>query len=85
MLDSARDYGRDPKRFLCVALCEAIAPERHEDADPDGVKAVVAWARGDTKEESENSCRDVIARGHSRIKTLLKDWQFSVYAPGEIQ
>ena len=87
LLDEAKAYGNDPERFLCVALCQAIASNQcySEGEDPDCEKAVVAWARGDTKEESENSCRDVIALNHPLIKTLVKDWQFTVYAPGEIR
>ena len=37
-------------------------PCRRKNEDPECEKAVVAWARGDAKEDSENSCRDVIAR-----------------------
>jgi len=76
----------DPKRFLCVAICQAVLSNRcySENEDPEREKAVVAWARGDTKEDSENSCRDVIARSHRCIKKLITDWQFRVYAPGEI-
>jgi hypothetical protein len=87
LLDEAKAYGNDPQRFLCVALCQAIASNQcySKDEDPDCEKAVVAWARGDTKEQSENSCRDVIALNHPLIKTLVKDWQFTVYAPGEIR
>jgi Ferredoxin-like domain in Api92-like protein len=87
LLDHAKAYGNDPERFLCVALCQAIASNQsyseHEDRECE--KAVVAWARGDSKEESENSCRDVIARNHRWIKKLITDWQFTVYAPGEIR
>jgi hypothetical protein len=87
MLDLAKSYGNDPKRFFCVGLCRAVTSNlcNSENKDPDREEALVAWARGDTKEESENSCRDVIARNNRCIKTLLTDWQFTVYAPGEIQ
>jgi Ferredoxin-like domain in Api92-like protein len=87
LLDHAKAYGNDPKRFLCVALCRAVTSNQRnsENEDPKSEKAVVAWARGDSKEESENSCRDVIARNHRGIKTLITDWQFTVYAPGEVQ
>jgi hypothetical protein len=56
-----------------------------ESENPECEKAVVAWARGDTEEDSENSCRKLIARNHPCIRTLVTDWQFTVYAPGEIQ
>jgi hypothetical protein len=87
LLDRAKTYGNDRKRFLCVGLCGAVTSNRRngENEDPDCEKAVVAWARGETKEESENSCREVIARNRSCIETLVTDWQFTVYAPGEIQ
>jgi hypothetical protein len=87
LLDHAKAYGNDPQRFLCVALCQAIASNQcyRDGEDPEREKAVVAWARGDTKENSENSCRDVIALNQPLIKTLVKDWQFTVYAPGEIR
>jgi hypothetical protein len=87
LLDRAKAYGNDPKRFLCVGLCGAVTSNHgnSKNEDPECEKAVVAWARGDTKEESENSCRELIARNHSCIKTLVTDWQFTVYAPGEIQ
>jgi hypothetical protein len=67
MLDHAKAYGNDPKRFLCIALCVAV-PSDHwngESENPECEKAVVAWARGDTEEDSENSCRELIARNHS--------------------
>ena len=83
LLDDAKAYGNDPERFLCVGLCEAVTSS--ENKDPGCKKAVVAWARGDTKEESENFCREVIACNRSCIETLVTDWQFTVYAPGEIQ
>jgi hypothetical protein len=87
LLDHAKAYGNDPKRFLCVGLCGAVTSNHcnSENEDPECEKAVVAWARGDTKEDSENSCRGIIARNHSCIETLVTDWQFTVYAPGEIQ
>jgi hypothetical protein len=87
LLDHAKAYGNDPKRFLCVALCQAIAPNQccSEDEGPECEKAVVAWARGDSKEQSENSCRDTIARNDRWIKKQITDWQFTVYAPGEIR
>jgi hypothetical protein len=87
LLDHAKAYGNDPKRFLSVALCQAIASNQcySDDENPECAKVVVAWARGDTKEESENSCRDVIAGNHRWIKKLITEWQFTVYAPGEIQ
>jgi hypothetical protein len=87
MLDHAKAYGNDPKRFLCIALCVAV-PSDHwnrESENPECEKAVVAWARGDTKEDSENSCRELIARNHRYIRSMVTDWQFTVYAPGEIQ
>jgi len=81
LLDFAKSYGNDPKRFLCVGLRDL--PEWGW---------VVAWARGDTKEESERSCREVIAREESECsyfdrdrRFMVADWQFTVYAPGEIQ
>jgi hypothetical protein len=83
LLDDAKAYGNDPERFLCVGLCEAVTSS--ENDDPGCKKAVVAWVRGDTKEESENFCREVIACNRSCIETLVTDWQFTVYAPGEIQ
>jgi hypothetical protein len=46
---------------------------------------VVAWARGDTKEGSEGSCGAVIARNDRCVKRQVTDWQFTVYAPGEIR
>jgi hypothetical protein len=87
LLDQAKAYGNDPKRFLCVALCRAVTSDHcnGESEDHECEKSVVAWARGDSKEASENSCRDVIALNHPLIKTLVKDWQFTVYAPGEIR
>ena len=87
MLDDAKAYGNDPKRFLCVALCAAVTSDNgnSESENSECEKSVVAWARGDTKEDSEKSCRDVIARNHRRIKRLVTDWQFNVYAPGEIR
>jgi hypothetical protein len=86
LLNHAKAYGNDPKRFLCVGLCGAVTSGHcnGENEDPEGTKAVVAWARGDTKEKSENSCREVIARNRSCIETLATGWQFTVYAPGEI-
>jgi hypothetical protein len=79
----AETYGKDPKRFLCVGSCRAVAYDHCNSAkDPECEKGVVvAFARGDTREESENSCRDIIARNQSCIKTLITDWQFTVYAP----
>jgi hypothetical protein len=68
-----------------VALCQAVTRCDSEYENPENEKAVVAWARGDTKEESENSCRDVIAGNHRWIKKPITEWQFTVYAPGEIQ
>jgi hypothetical protein len=87
LLDHAKAYGNDPKRFLCVALCRAVTSNccTSETEDHECEKSVVAWARGDSKEDSENSCRDVIALNHPLIKTLVKDWQFTVYAPGQIR
>jgi|GEM_PF-1046527 len=87
LLDFAKSYGNDPKCFLCVGLCGAVTSNHcnSENEDPECEKAVVAWARGNTKEESESSCREVIARNRSCIETLVTDWQFTVYAPGEIQ
>jgi hypothetical protein len=87
MLDHAKTYGNDPKRFLYVGLCRAVTSNRSNSGNEDAEceKAVVAWARGDTKEDSENSCRDVIARNQRCIKALITDWQFTVYAPGEIR
>jgi hypothetical protein len=86
LLDYAKAYGNDRQRFLCVGLCGTIRSNHRnsKNEDPEW-KAVVAWARGDTKEESENSCLEVIARKQSCIETLVTDWQFTVYAPGEIQ
>jgi hypothetical protein len=87
LLDDAKAYGNDPKRFLCVGLCRAVTSDHSnsENEDPECERAVVAWARGESKEDAENSCRDVIARNHRWIKMLITDWQFIVYAPGEIQ
>ena len=87
LLDHAKAYGNDPKRFLCVALCAAVTSDNgnSESENSECEKAVVAWARGDTKEDSENSCRDLIARNHRCIRMLVTDWQFTVYAPGEIR
>jgi hypothetical protein len=87
LLDFARAYGNDPKRFLCVGLCEAVTAnhDNSKNEDTERQNAVVAWARGDTKEEAENSCHEVIARNHSCIVTMVTDWQFTVYAPGEVQ
>ena len=87
LLDHAKAYGNDPKRFLCVALCRAVTSNHRNGGiqHPECEKSVVAWARGDSKEESENSCRDVIARDSRWIKRLITEWQFIVYSPGEIQ
>jgi Ferredoxin-like domain in Api92-like protein len=85
LLNRAKAYGNDQKHFLCVGLCGAVTSNHSKNEDPECEKAVVAWARGDTKEESENSCRELIARNQSCIETLVTDWQFTVYAPGEIQ
>jgi hypothetical protein len=85
LLDHAKAYGNDPKRCLCVALCQAVTRCNSEYEDAEGEKAVVAWARGDTGEDSEYSCRDVIARNHHWIETKVTDWEFTVYAPGQIQ
>jgi hypothetical protein len=85
LLDFAKTYGNDPKRFLCVALCQAVTRCNGEYEDPEGEKAVVAWARGDTEKDSEDSCREIIARNHHSIKTKVTDWEFTVYAPRQIQ
>jgi hypothetical protein len=87
LLDDAKAFGNDPKRFLCVGLCEAVTfnHDNSKNEDTECQKALVAWARGDTKEEAENSCHEVIARNHSCIATMVTDWQFTVYAPGEVQ
>jgi Ferredoxin-like domain in Api92-like protein len=86
LLNMAKAYGNDPKRFLCVSWCRAVTNRSNsKDEDPESETAVVAWARGDTTEDSENSCRAVVARNNRCIKTLVTDWQFTVYAPGEIQ
>jgi hypothetical protein len=87
LLHDAKVYGNDPERFLCVASCRAVTSNyrsggiEHRECE----EAVVAWARGDSKEESEDSCRDVVARNERWIKKLITDWQFIVYSPGEIQ
>lgn len=54
LLDLAKAYGNDPKRFFCVALSRAVtfSDSGSENEGPECEKAVVAWARGDTKEDS---------------------------------
>jgi hypothetical protein len=86
LLEQAKAYGNDPKRFLCVGLCRALTSNvSNENEDSEREKTVVAWARGDTRADSENSCRDVIRRNDRSIKKLISDWQFTVYVPGEIR
>ncbi len=86
LLYEAKAYGNDPKRFLCVGSCRAVTSNlSNEIEDSEGGKVVVAWARGDTKEDSEKSCRHVIRRNDRFIKKLVSDWQFTVYVPGEIR
>ncbi len=87
LLKDAKSYGYVPERWLCIGLCRAVIhrsfPAGMESKEYDYEGEVAVWARGDSAEECESRCREIIAEGVRDIKTNIGDWQFTIHSPGQ--